>query len=411
MKPPAISVHPGTLETVAGNGIPAFGGDGGPARLASLCEPKSVALDERGHLYIADSENHVVRKVDLATGSITTVAGEPPEQQRETSGVRREARGALGEASTGVFDECDPLGEPPASAKGFTQTKDLSGTVRFVVGTAPKEGRFSGDGGPAVRARLNFPSAVAIDADGHLYIADTMNHRVRRVDAVTGVMTTVAGTGHARFSGDGGPACDASLAEPSALAIDRRGALYIADQGNHRVRKINPTNGLITTVAGSGIDGYTGDGGAATQAGLAGPSGLAYSPEGRLYIADTFNGRIRVVDLARGIIATVAGDGGVYRYQGSGEERSMSLSRPYGIALTADERLLITDSDNHVLRLWAQGPRGIVVVAGLGPAGFNGDGRRPQESALNYPFGVAADAAGAVYIADTFNHRIRCLVL
>ncbi len=400
------SAKSGTIGTIAGTGETGYSGDQGPAVAACLNEPKSIALDGAGSLYIADSENHVIRKVDLTSGVISTVAGctagsLPTELEQPAEG--RMARDQVDD---------DPFGGPAQQMpEKFTQLGDLSGTVRFVVGTLPKAGRFQGDGGPASRATLNFPTAVAVDGKGNLYIADTMNHRVRRVDAATGIMTTLAGTGQHRCSGDGGPAVAASLNEPSALVIDyRRGCLYIADQSNNRVRRVDLASGTITTVAGTGQAAYTGDGMPATEAGLAGPSGLALGQDGRLYIADTFNGRIRAVDLESGLISTVAGDGGEYRYQGLPNEFSTSLSRPYGIALDQEGHILITDSDSHLIRRWDCRRKIITLVAGNGRAGFGGDGGEPRGSSLNYPFGVAVDQQGHIYVADTFNHRIRMIV-
>jgi DNA-binding beta-propeller fold protein YncE len=260
-----------------------------------------------------------------------------------------------------------------------------------------------------VEATLNFPGAVAVDRQGNLYIADTMNHRVRKMDAATGVISTIAGTGQHRCSGDGGPATGAALNEPSALAVDGRGYLYIADQSNNRVRRIDLHTGLITTVAGTGETGYTGDGMPAVEAGLSGPSGLAIGPDGDLYIADTFSGRIRRIDQATGAISTVAGDGGEYRFSGMANEFSTSLSRPYGIALDAAGNLLITDSDSHLIRRWDRKKKIITRLAGSGQPGFGGDGGDPLAGSLNYPFGVVVDHRGNVYIADTFNHRIRMI--
>lgn len=402
MLSPSVShVSPGTLGTIAGNGEPGHAGDGGPATAARLNEPKSLALDGNGGLYIADSENHCVRKVDLATGVIATVAGGPLEQDAEDDAGPPPA----GERA----EEEDPLADPPAEAHTkFAQLADLSGTVRFVVGAAPKGARITGDGGPATAATLNFPSALAVDGVA-LYIADTMNHRVRRVDLRTGVIRTLAGTGQHRCSGDGGPATAATLNEPCALALDGKGSLFIADQSNNRVRRVDLESGLISTAAGTGESGYAGDGMPAVDASLAGPSGLAIGPDGALYIADTFNGRIRRIDPETGVISTVAGDGGEYRYSGHPNEFSTSLSRPYGIAVDAAGNVLITDSDSHLIRRWDHVRKIVTVLAGNGMAQYSGDGRPAVQGSLNYPFGVAVDPAGNVMIADTFNHRIRMI--
>lgn len=399
-----VCAKPGSIVTIAGNGEPAYAGDRGPAVSASLNEPKSIALDGHGHLFIADAENHVVRMVDLVTGLISTVAG-CPEQAGSVYETPRSMTGSL------VREDEDPLEDMGETApRKYTQMADLSGTVRFVVGPAPGTGRFHGDGGPALLATLNFPTAVAIDEAGNLYIADTMNHRIRKVDAGTGVITTIAGTGQHRYSGDGGPATAASLNEPSALVVDKSGNLYVADQSNNRVRKIDLATGRITTVAGTGEPAYTGDEIPASEAGLAGPSGLALDLDGALLIADTFNSRIRRVDPDTGVIRTVAGDGNEYRYLGPTTDHSISLSRPYGIAVDPEGGVLITDSDSHLLRRWDRHSRLISRVAGNGRAGYAGDGGMATDSSLNYPFGVAADQKGNIYIADTFNHRIRLIV-
>ena len=394
-----VTIPSGCIGTVAGNGEPGHAGDNGPAVAAHLNEPKSLALGANGMLYLADAENHVIRKVDLSSGLIMTVAGRPETGTGTSEPVRAQA----------PAEDEDPLADPPTDkAEKFVQLSDVSGTVRYVVGTG-KSGRFGGDGGPATQAALNFPGAVAVDGLGNLYIADTMNHRVRKVDAATGTISTIAGTGQHRWSGDGGPATAAALNEPAALAVDDRGNLYIADQSNNRVRKVDLNTGLISTVAGTGETGYTGDGMPAAEAGISGPSGLAIGPDGALYIADTFSGRIRRIDPETGVISTVAGDGGEYRFSGMPNEFSTSLSRPYGIALDAAGNLLITDSDSHLIRRWDRKKKIITRLAGSGQARFAGDGGDPLSGSLNYPFGVLVDGAGNVYIADTFNHRIRMI--
>jgi sugar lactone lactonase YvrE len=411
-----ISIAPGTITTIAGAGEPGCSGDGGPALKACLNEPKSVTI--AGHaLYIADAENHRIRKMDLTTGIIATVVGAgdpitptsilPPQGGGRTSFPPHTA----GEGEGGG-EEADPLADPvTVTDDKVVQLADQSGTVRFLVGTAEK-GRFKGDGGPAIAATLNFPSAVAADSRGNLYIADTFNHRVRRVDAATGTIWTLAGTGTARFAGDGGPAAKAMLNEPVALALDeQRDLLYIADLANYRVRVVDLDTGRITTYAGNGEREYDGDGHKAVHAALSGPSGLALDAEGNLYIADTFSGRIRKIDLSMRTISTVAGDGTAYRYQGMPNEFSTSLSRPAGIALAADGTLYITDSDNHLIRKWSPKTKIITSMAGNGTPQFAGDGGPAHACSLNYPFGVAVDQAGRLYIADTFNQRIRLVAV
>jgi len=391
------------IETLAGSGEPGFSGDGGPSGQACLNEPKGLAVDSHGDIYVADSENHAIRKIDRITGIISTVAGMPDEERMElVAGQNIEARQPTEE---------DPFADvSQAAMQKYTQQADVSGTVRYLINGAAVPKRFGGDGGPATRARLNFPTAVAVDRQGTIFIADTMNHRVRRVDAVTGVITTLAGTGQARFSGDGGPAGQAALNEPAALALDEQGRLFIADQTNNRVRVVDLNTGLISTYAGTGSATYDGDGVAATSASVAGPSGVVVR-DGVLYIADTFNSRIRAVDLSTGLIATLAGDGGEYRYQSSNEPPSASLSRPSGIAVDSCGNLFLTDSDSHLVRHWDRDTRMILRVAGAGIASYAGDGGMALEASLSYPFGVILDREGALLVADTFNHRIRRLLL
>ena len=392
------------IKTLAGNGESGYTGDGGASMQARLNEPKGVTIDCHGNVYVSESENHVVRKVDRATGVISTVAGMFADDHM-CSAVERDS-------PVQRTDE-DPLAEgagETGSAK-FNQQADLSGTVRYWTNQpATSTKRYGGDGKTAVQAQLNFPTAVAVDREGNLYVADTMNHRVRKVDSETGIISTLAGTGQARFSGDGGPAHQATLNEPAALAVDDAGQLYVADQSNHRVRVVDLKTGVIRTVAGTGIATYDGDGKAAVDTALAGPSGLALM-DNRLYIADTFNGRVRCVELSSGLMTTVAGDGGVYRYESPSDAPSPSLSRPTGIALDHEGRLFLTDSDNHLVRQWDRASGVAFCMAGQGLPSYSGDGGIAREASLCYPFGIVADRDGTLLVADTFNHRIRVLAL
>jgi DNA-binding beta-propeller fold protein YncE len=196
------------------------------------------------------------------------------------------------------------------------------------------------------------------------------------------------------------------LNEPVALVLDGT-RLYIADQSNNRIRILDLDSGVITTVAGTGDSGYNGDGMPAVESALAGPSGLALDQEGNLYIADTFNGRIRMIDRNTGFISTVAGDGAEFRYERGVNEPSQALARPYGIAMTPQEHVLITDSDHHLIRKWDAKKKEMTLVAGNGQSTWAGDGGPASDSSLSFPFGVAVDGLGNIAIADTFNHRIR----
>ncbi|TMQ29558.1 MAG: hypothetical protein E6K65_08685 [Nitrospirae bacterium] len=394
----------GLIRTVAGTGDSGWSGDGAGALAACLNEPKSLTLDTEGNLFIADSENHVVRKIDRKTNCIRTVAGR---FQGIDSGAKPVSPAPVAEGVDG-----DPFAESgTVNSHAFTHQTDLSGTVRYVATGGAPATRFSGDSGPADQALLNFPTAVAVDRAGHLYIADTLNHRVRRVDAATGVITTVAGLGQPRCFGDGRLAVEAGLNEPAALAVSDKGVLYIADQSNNRVRAVDLTTGVIYSVAGTGMAAYNGDDVPATETGLAGPSGLALASDGTLFIADSFNGRIRAVDPVTGLIRTVVGDGGEYRYQGPDEPPSSSLSRPSGIALDEQGNLFFTDSDNHLVRRWDRITGRIERIAGVGVAHYGGDEGAALDASLSYPFGIVMDRAGHLLVADTFNHRIREVAL
>lgn len=393
---------PWTIGTLAGTGEPGYGGDEGPGWKAALNEPKNVCFDSVGNLLIADSENHAIRRILQATGVIETVAGRNPTRQAPQPAPAPFPAGQPEEE-----EGRDPLADwDDAPEKAYSQTPDLSGTVRYVIGQGLQRDRFAGDEGPATKALLNFPSAVAVNTAGEIFIADTLNHRIRKVHPTSGTITTIAGTGQTKWSGDGGPALEASLNEPVALAVDGT-RLYIADQSNNRIRLLDLETGVLSTVAGNGETGYNGDGIPAPEASLAGPSGLTLDRDGHLYIADTFNGRIRKVDRQSGTISSVVGDGSEFRYERGVNDGSPALARPYGIAVTPSGGLLITDSDNHLLRHWDLENKSMSVLAGNGQAAFGGDGAATGASQLNYPFGVAVDAWGNIAIADTFNHRIR----
>ncbi|MGO9094620.1 MAG: kelch repeat-containing protein [Bryobacteraceae bacterium] len=260
-----------------------------------------------------------------------------------------------------------------------------------------------GDGGPAISASLFFPSGVAVDAMGDLFIADQLHNAIRKVSR-SGIITTVAGNGSQGFSGDGGLATSASLYDPEDVAVDASGNLFVADSGNRRVRKVS-TNGIIATVAGNGIPSFSGDGGPAASASFDGPSGIAVDASGNLFIADSGDQRIRKVS-TNGIITTVAGSGSLGFSGDGGPAASALLDVPRGVAVDALGNLFIADTDNQRIRKVSAG--GIIAtVAGDGTQGFSGDGGPATAAELNTPNRVAVDAFGNLFIADTDNQRIR----
>ena len=378
----------GALTLVAGNGTPGYSGDGGPATSSQLHGPSGVAVDDSGSVYIADTDNHCIRKV--SGGIISTVAG------NGTPGFS----GDNGPAASAQLRY--PAGIAVDSAGGLYIADTYNQRIRKVSGgviaTMSGNGTVGsgGDNGPALSAQLNYPNGVAVDSTGDLYIADTYNHRIREVSS--GTIATVAGNGTAGYSGDNSPAAGAHLNYPEGVAVDSAGNLYIADTNNNCIREVS--SGAIATVAGSGGNVYGGDGGPAISAQLNAPPGVAVDSAGNLYIAD-YNNRIRKV--SNGVIATVAG--GASSFGDNGPAIGAELFRPYGVAVDAAGNSYIADSGNSRVRKVSNGV--ITTVAGNGAQGFGGDNGAATSAQLNEPYGVAVDSSGNLYIADSGNSRIR----
>ncbi len=329
----------GGLSTIAGIGIAGYCGDGGPATAACLNYPYYVALDGAGNLYVAEKYGHRVRRVALASGMITTIAG------------------------TG-------------------------------------EGGYSGDGGPAAKAQLNHATGLAFDPDGNLYIADMFNHRIRKVSR-DGTIRTVAGTGEPGFSGDGGPAGAARLAYPTEIAFDRHGNLYIADYSNARIRRVSP-DGTIHTVAGNGREGFSGDGGPAVEASLYLPWSVTAGPDDAIYIGDGGNNRVRRVD-SRGVISTVAGTGEAGFSGDGGPALRARLSFPMSTMADAAGNLLVVDSGNDLLRRIDPAGNITTVLGGW----YAGDGGPAAEAETGRPGASLPLASGDVAIAAPEINRVR----
>ncbi len=329
-----------TISTIAGTGVKSFSGDSGPATAADMHAPWGVATDASGNVYLTDCLNNRVRKISTA-GIITTIAG------TGTSG-------------------------------------------------------YGGDGGPATAALFKGVAGVCVDKSGNVYISENSGQRIRKID-VSGIITTIAGTGIAGSTGDGGPATLAQIGNPNEVFVDGYGNVYIPDQGGARIRKVN-TAGIISTIAGSGTTGYSGDGGPATLAKINLPNDVYADAAGNVYFAEYINNVIRKVNTA-GVISTIAGTGTAGYSGDGGPATSAKLKGPAGVDMVGGE-IVFCDAENSVLR--KINAAGIIsTIAGTGVKTYTGDGTPATAYALNRPNKSAHDAAGNIYIADIDNDRIR----
>jgi sugar lactone lactonase YvrE len=334
----------GNIITVAGGG--AGGGEGVPATSVPLNQPMGLALDVAGDLLVAEFGDHQLRKVTAATRLITAVAG---------------------------------TGDPG----------------------------FAGDGEAATGAEFLGLTAVAVDAAGNVFVADEFNNRVRKISVASGIVTTVAGTGTAGYNGDGIPATTAQLDRPVGVAVDAAGNLFIADGLNFRVRRVDAATQVITTVAGTGTHGFGGDDGPAVDAQLGIPSAVAVDASGRLLIADGSNHRVRAVQ--DGTITTLAGTGTAGSGGDGGLATAAQLDSPEGLAVDAAGNVFIADTGNHRVRRVRASDRVITTLAGTGTAGFSGDDGPAVSAQLAAPTGLALDAGGALFVSDSFNNRVRAV--
>ena len=443
----------GDIITVAGTGTAGYSGDNGPATAAEMNDPGRVAVDTAGDLFIADAKNNRVREVGPAvtvtvspstalptlTALVASTASAPSGQSITFTATVSDlsAGGPIPNGGTVTFsDQNGTIGSATlvngaatfttsSLAMGtYTVTASYGGTADFAasatgtITTAVGDGTagYAGDGGPAIAALLNYPAGMAFDSAGDLFIADVSNNVIREVVKATDEIITIAGNGTAGYSGDGGPAIDAELNIPRILAFDSQGDLFVTDQFNNVVREITPgtdgllSDGTITTVAGDGKAGYSGDGGPATDAELDGPTGLAFDPAGDLFIADQVNNRIREVVKATGDIVTYAGTGTAGYTGDGGPATDAEINSPRGISTDASGDLFIAEWGNHVIREVVKLTGDIITVAGDGKAGFSGDGGPATDARLEGPLDVAVDSLGDVFITDSYTYRVREVV-
>lgn len=338
----------GDVVTIAGNGKPDYSGDGGPAVAAGIGQPFGLVVGPDGALYVCEVQNHTVRRIDLKSGTITTVVG--------------------------------------CGKKGY-----------------------AGDGGPATQALCNEPYEIRFDATGHLYEVEMQNHVVRRVDAKSGTITTVAGNGKPGFGGDGGPAIQAQLRQPHSIALDEAGHLYIADIGNHRVRRVDLATGIICTFAGTGEKKPTPDGAGLAGTPLNGPRALDFEKStNSLILALREGNAVYRIDLAKQTLHHLAGTGKSGYAGDGGLATAALLSGPKGVTLAPNGDIYLADTESHTIRMIRRKAGIIETVVGDGTRGDGPDGD-PHKCRMDRPHGVFVDTAGNLFIGDSNNHRVRRL--
>ena len=336
--------EPGKIQTYVGTGEAGYAGDGGPADQAVCAEPFMCDFDSSGNLFYTESRNNIVRRVDKATGIITTVAG----------------TGGAG---------------------------------------------YGGDGGPATRATMKEPYSLQVDGNGDIYIVDRLNAVVRKVDGATGIISTVAGTGEQGFSGDGGPGKQAMLREPNDCFLDGKGGLLVADIQDQRIRRLDLASGIISTVAGNGEKERSGDGKPALEASFMGSRAVCMDSKGNIYVAEREGNGVRKID-ANGIMSTVAGNG-ERGYEGDGGPAlTATWGSPKALRCDAQDNVVVVDTENHAIRL-IHADTGIVTTIAGGRLGKAGDGGPATEAAMDRPHGCGIDKDGNIFVADSNNHRVR----
>ncbi|MBQ12402.1 MAG: hypothetical protein CMJ45_12745 [Planctomyces sp.] len=343
-----MNITKGIIQTIAGTGEAGHSGDGGPAERALINDPFMCDFDQQGNMYFGQAKGHTLRRVDAATGVITTIAG--------------------------------------TGAEGY-----------------------SGDGGPASQATVNQIYSLCVDANGDIYIVDRLNAAIRKIEASTGIITTVAGTGDPGYSGDGGPGNRAELVEPNDIFLDGKGGVLIADIQDQRVRRLDLGTGIITTFAGNGEKVRSGDGNPATQASFFGSRAVCMDSRGNTYVCEREGHGVRKID-ANGIMSTFAGTG-EKGYSGDGGPAIASTwNGPKAIRCDHHDNIIVVDTENHAIRR-IDSVTGVVTTVAGGQLGSEGDGGNPTAAGLARPHGCAVDRDGNLYIADSNNNRVRVVGL
>jgi gliding motility-associated-like protein len=437
----------GKVTLVAGNGIKGYSGDGGAATAAKLNSPSGLAIDKEGNIFICDAGNSRIRKVNV-NGIISTVAG------NGLWGFSGDGGAAVSAGIMSPSSICEYNKNIYFTDRNYIRKVDSIGIISTIAGNGLHG--YAGDGGLAIYSQFDIPSGICVDKTGSIYITDRRNHRVRKI-GVSGVITTIAGNGFASYSGDGGLAVNAHLNSPASVKVDNDGNIFMVDSDNNRVRKVD-TSGFISTVVGNGQYGYSGDNGLATAANSDGFS-IAFDKDGNYYIINF--SRIRKINKA-GIITTIAGNG-LYGFSGDGgQATSAEINLPWGISVDKNDNIYIADTKNNRIRkvdtngvistmagdgsnftsgdgvpaklaqfgnanylandifgnlyisdfniLRKIDTSGIVrTIAGTGVFGFSGDGGNAKSAMFRYLRGIAVDTNGIIYLADSYNHRIRMI--
>ena len=344
----ALAAAAGPTVTIAGTGMPGLAGDGGPGNQSQVNNPYGLAIGPDGALYICDIDNHAIRRLDSKTRKLTTVAG------------------TLGRTG------------------------------------------YAGDGGPALKAELNQPYEIRFDRPGNMFFVEMPNHVIRRVDRKTGIITTVAGNGQPGFGGDGGPGVKAQMRQPHSIAFDPQGRMLICDIGNHRVRRLDLKTGLIETWLGTGEKGPTPDGAPLAGTPINGPRAIDLDPQGNLYLALREGNAIYKVDVAAGRFHHLAGTGEKGYDGDGGDARKAKLKGPKGIAWSPDGGVYIADTESHTIRRIDRKSGVITTVMGTGLRGNGPDGD-PLHCQTARPHGIFVDRKGVIYVADSEAHRVRML--
>lgn len=416
-----ITIQPNDIQTVAGNSQPcgqatSACGDGGPATSANLTLPQGVTVDGKGNLYIADTGDQKIREVAAGQNTITTFAGDglPCTNPASHCGDGLAPTSARLWLPQGVYaDAAGDVWIADTQSNRIRYIQNVaSPTITTVVNQAGTQG-FSGDGGPATSAQIDLPGGIFADSNGNLLVSDTGNQRIRQVTQSTGNIATIVGGG---LGGDGALATSATLAVPWGVAEDANGNLYVADTGNNRIRMISPTwnstGGMITTVAGTGSAGYTGDGAAATSATLNAPTAVAMDSNGNLYIVDSNNFVVREVNMSTGVISTVFGNGQSCTSPTSacgdgGPGTSASFVFPLMLALDSTNNLYVTDYQGYKIRMLNVATNKVSTVAGVGLQGYKGNGGPATSARINHPAGIGIDPKGNIIFADQWNDIVR----